>query len=80
MDFINSSYLGAYVLNKMDLKVSDYFKFIDYSRKTIPVFNRSVIYNSKTNTYTKMDQATKQEKGAINNYKNVQYYKFFDFE
>lgn len=80
LDFINSSYLGAYVLNKMDLKVSDYFKFIDYSRKTIPVFNRSVIYNSKTNTYTKMDQATKQEKGAINNYKNVQYYKFFDFE
>lgn len=80
LEFINSSYLGAYVLNKMDLKVSDYFKFIDYSRKTIPVFNRSVIYNSKTNTYTKMDQATKQEKGAINNYKNVQYYKFFDFE
>lgn len=80
LDFINSSYLGAYVLNKMDLKVSDYFKFIDYSRKTIPVFNRSVIYNSKTNTYTKMDQATKQDKGAINNYKNVQYYKFFDFE
>lgn len=80
LDFINSSYLGAYVLNKMELKVSDYFKFIDYSRKTIPVFNRSVIYNSKTNTYTKMDQATKQEKGAINNYKNVQYYKFFDFE
>ena len=80
LEFINSSYLGAYVLNKMDLKVSDYFKFIDYSRKTIPVFNRSVIYNSKTNTYTKMDQATKREKGAINNYKNVQYYKFFDIK
>lgn len=80
LKFINSSYLGAYVLNKMDLKVSDYFKFVDYSRKTIPVFNRSVIYNSKTNTYTKMDQATKREKGAINNYKNVQYYKFFDIK
>lgn len=80
LEFINSSYLGAYVLNKMDLKVSDYFKFVDYSRKTIPVFNRSVIYNSKTNTYTKMDQATKREKGAINNYKNVQYYKFFDIK
>ena len=80
LEFINSSYLGAYVINKMDLKVSDYFKFVDYSRKTIPVFNRSVIYNSKTNTYTKMDQATKQEKDAINNYKNVQYYKFFDIK
>lgn len=79
LEFINSSYLGAYVLNKMDLDVSDYFKFIDYSRKKIPVFNRNVVYDYKNDKIINMNKISKDQKKALNDYRTVQYYKFYDY-
>ena len=78
LDYIGANYLGAYVLNKMDIKVSDYFKYIDQTRKDIPVFNRKAIYNVKDDTYTLISKASDKQKKAINTYKYVQYYSFYE--
>ena len=75
LNYINSSYLGSYVINKMDLNISDYFKFVEYTRKQVPVFNRDVVYTNdevipikKSNVYD-----------SILKYKKVQYNAFYDF-
>lgn len=80
LDYINSSYLGAYVLNKLDLEISDYFKFIDYTRTLMPTFNRKGIYNAKDNKFTSLKDINANQKTVLNNYKYVQYYKFYDYE
>ena len=74
---IKSSYLGAYVLNKMDLKISDYFKFIDETREEIPVFNRGTVY--KDGKQLKINTLDKETTELINNYKYVQYGSFYEF-
>lgn len=76
IDYIKSSYLGAYVLNKMDLEISDYFKFIDYTRKIIPVFNSKVLL--KDSNTIELDNLGLKELDALNNYKYVQYKYFYD--
>lgn len=41
---INSSYLGAFVLNKMDLQISDYFRYINFARVILPAYNKECAY------------------------------------
>lgn len=76
IDYIKANYLGAYVLNKMDLEISNYFKFIDYTRKIIPLFNREVLYSK--NKFTEISKLRGIEKEALNNYKYVQHKYFYE--
>lgn len=74
--YMNANYLGAYVLNKMDLKVSNYFKYIDNLRKKVPVYNRNAVYmNNNTTLRSDLDYNTKK---ALEDYKFVQYGSFYE--
>lgn len=74
--YMNANYLGAYVLNKMDLKVSNYFKYIDELRKKVPVYNRNAVYmNNNTTLRSDLDHNTKK---ALEDYKFVQYGSFYE--
>lgn len=74
--YMNANYLGAYVLNKMDLKVSNYFKYIDDLRKKVPVYNRNAVYmNNNTTLRSDLDYNTKK---ALEDYKFVQYGSFYE--
>lgn len=76
LNYINSSYLGAYVINKMDIEISDYFKYVDYERKQVPVFNRDVVYQD--NKTIKWDKSNLKDN--IMQYKYVQYNAFYDYK
>lgn len=76
--YLKASYLGSYVLNKLDLNISNYFKFIDYTRSKLPVFNRHIIYDTKTDQVKLIEEATEEEKDIWNNYQYVQHYSFYD--
>lgn len=76
INMINMSYLGSYIINKMDLEVSNYFKFIDYTRTIIPSFTRNFVYSN--NEYKDFNNLNKEEEIALNNYKSVQYRMFYD--
>ena len=43
---MNANYLGAYVLNKLDLNISSYFKYVEDMRKKIQAFNRQGLYQN----------------------------------
>ncbi|MGN1355253.1 MAG: sulfatase-like hydrolase/transferase [Bacilli bacterium] len=74
--YMNANYLGAYVLNKMNLKVSNYFKYIDDLRKKVPVYNRNAVYiNNNTTLRSDLDYNTKK---ALEDYKFVQYGSFYE--
>ena len=76
-DYLNSNYLGAYVLNKLDLEISSYFKFIDETRETVPVFDRnSILINNEVISIETMDEKYKK---VLDNYKCVQHNKFYDY-
>ena len=75
LEYINASYLGAYVANKMDIKISDYFKFVDYMRGLVPVFNRNHYYDLESNTLKDIVDV----EDVLNSYQNVQYMSFYDF-
>ena len=77
LEYINASYLGAYIINQMDLEISNYFKFINNARNVMPVFNRSSIYlDGKIYSY---DNVSNEVKKILNNYKYVQYGSFYDY-
>jgi hypothetical protein len=72
---MNASFLGAYVLNKMDLKISDYFKYIANSEKIVSSYNRnSILVNDKIINYSEDEEKYNQ----IKNLNYVQYYSFYD--
>lgn len=76
IDTLNASYLGAYTLNKLDIKTSNYFKFVDDTRKVVPAFNRNVIYSKNSTELINISDYKKVN--AIQKYKNVQYNRFYD--
>lgn len=77
LEYINASYLGAYIINKLDLEVSNYFKFIDDVREVIPVFNRKSVYlNNEVYEY---DELNEEVKDALKNYEYVQYGSFYEY-
>ncbi len=75
LEFINASYLGAYVANKMDIELSNYFKFIDYTRERVPVFNRNHYYDIESKTLKELSEVN----DVLKKYQNVQYMSFYDF-
>lgn len=76
IEYLNASFLGAYVLNKLDLKISNYYKYLDDLRKTIPAFTRQGIYQD--GTITPYENISNNKLSLINNYKNIQYSLFHD--
>lgn len=74
--YIKSSYLGAYVINKMDLDISDYYKFIDYTRTIIPVFNWETMQIG--NKAMSIDDIPEKEKLQLTKYRYVQYNRLYD--
>lgn len=78
LEYISASYLGAYVLNKLDLKISNYFKYIDYARTILPVYNRQYVYSS--DGLRTLDNLTEDEEVVLNNLKFAKYRNFYDFE
>lgn len=75
LEYINASYLGAYIINKLDLEISDYFKFINNTRKIVPVFNRKNVYLDDVYDYDELDEKVKD---ALKNYEYVQYANFYE--
>lgn len=76
IDMLNISYLGAYVLNNMDLNVSNYFKYVYNMSKEVPVFNRLGVYQD--GEFLPFSELGSEGIELINNYKYVQYRSFYD--
>ena len=74
-NYMNISYLGAYILNKFDLNISPYFKYINNLRNTLPVFDREVYLEN--GNFNSIENASKEIKDSINNYRDIQYYNFY---
>jgi hypothetical protein len=72
---MNISYLGAYILNKFDLNISPYFKYINNLRNTLPVFDREAYLEN--GNFNSIENASNEIKDSINNYRDIQYYNFY---
>ena len=75
--YLNSNYLGAYVLNNMNLNVSDYFKYVNYVRTKVPVFSREYIYDNKNTKAITLNKASREEKAIIKDFRMVEQYSFY---
>lgn len=80
LKFINLQYIGSYILNNMDLEISNWFKYVEILRKDIPVYNSSVIYSEEENTYCLYENCDKEKVNLINDFNKNQYYMFYDYE
>ncbi len=78
LEFINANYLGSYILNNLDLEISDYFKYVNYNINILPVYNNLFIY--KNDQIITLDNLSRGELEDYYNIEKVQYYKFFDYE
>lgn len=68
---MNASYLGAYVLNNLDLNISNYFKYIDDTRKNLAAFNKyGILVNNELIPYLSLDSELAR---FVNDYRYVQY-------
>lgn len=76
IEYMNANYLGAYILNKLDLNISSYFKYIEATRKKVQVFNRQGLYQN--NKIISFEDADKNIQEAIKDYKYVQYKSFYE--
>ena len=77
LEFINLNYLGSYILNKLDLKIDNYFKYINSTMKDFPVYNRTFIYND---TFQSINDLSHKKQQQFQEIEQVQYYKFFDYD
>lgn len=75
---INANYLGAYVANRLDLELSDYFRYVDYARTVLPVFNRGYarLEDGSVCWYTLLPEDMNK---VYQDYQNIRYRYFFDF-
>ena len=69
VDYMNASYLGAYLVNNIGLDISNYFKYIYSISKEIPIFNRN--YMLINNEFQPINNNE-----IYNLYKKVQHYEF----
>ena len=77
LEYINASYLGAYVLNKMDLEISDYFMYIDSARTVLPVFDKNCAWiNGET---IPIEELSGEMLDTYNELKYVNYRWFYDY-
>ena len=73
---INLNYLSSYVFAHLDIKNNEYFKYVNNLKDIIPVFSKTYIV--KNNNIIQYNDMNKEERKAINDYRNVQYYSFYD--
>lgn len=78
INYINLNYLSAYVYAHLDIYDKEYFNYINNVRKEIPVFSREYIYDPSDDTFTSTNKLSDKDKNIINEFRNVQYYEFFD--
>lgn len=78
--YINLQYIGAYIINNMDLNISNWFKYVESIRKDIPIYNSIVIYDEKTKSYCIYDKCDKRKIKLIDDFNKNQYYMFYDYE
>ncbi|MBR3153291.1 MAG: LTA synthase family protein [Clostridia bacterium] len=76
MDFVNSSYIGSYIVNKMGFEVSDYFKYIEAMRKKLPVYNKNWVY--RNGEFTSVDDLNDEDSKLYDDKQQVQYRFFID--
>ena len=72
---MNASYLGAYVINNMDLKISNYFKYIADMQTKIPAFNRTSIIGNEIKEISNSEE----ESSLLKDYYHIQYNALFDY-
>ncbi len=75
VDGMNANYLGAYVLNKMDLKISNYFKYVADMQTKTPMFNKETII---VDDYLYDYEEDKKDSELLKNYNYVQYRMLYD--
>lgn len=78
INYINLNYLSSYVYSHLDIKDKEYYNFINNTRKSIPVFSRRYIYNPVNKEFTSLNNLNKKDKKILEDFRNVQYYEFFD--
>ena len=78
INYINLNYLSSYVYSHLDIVDKDYYNYINNLRKDIPLFTRRYIYNRENDTFTDLKDLSKENKKLLDNYRNIQYYEFFD--
>lgn len=76
INYVNLNFISAYVFANLNIKNNEYFKYVDSVKSSIPVFSKSYVYeNNKIIPYKEM---SKDDKQVLDNYRNVQYYSFYD--
>ena len=78
INYINLNYLSSYVYAHLDITDKEYYNYINNLRKDIPLFTRRYVYNQESNTFTDLKDLDKNSKKRLDDYRNVQYYEFFD--
>lgn len=74
---MNSNYLGAYVANNMDIKLSNHFKYVADLLTKIPSFTRMGIrVGDEIHTFADVPEENK----LLEDFKKVQYREFYDYE
>lgn len=75
IDLLSQDYLGCYIINNMDLKISNYYKFLYQQINYIPASNRFITrLNNGEYIYTDKISSDVLEKNKLR--KNIQYYMF----
>ncbi len=77
INYINLNYLSSYVFANLDIKNNEYFKYVNNIRKDIPVFSKSYVLDDN-NKIINIKDLDKNKKQALDDFRNVQYYSFYD--
>ena len=76
INYINLNYLSSYVFANLDIKGNEYFKYVNSVRNSLPVFSKSYIFDN--NNIIEIKDLEKGKKESLDNFRNVQYYSFYD--
>ena len=76
IDRMNANYLGAYVINNMDLDISNYFKYVADMGTKLPAFNRSSLVIDGD---VKLIADSEEGSNMLTTYNYVQYNALYDY-
>ncbi len=76
IDMMNASYVGAYLLDHLDMEVSSYFSYLNTVRNGLPVYNRNFVY--KNAEFTAVSDLNDEDKLVYQEKQQVQYRYFID--
>lgn len=77
LNYLDADLLSSYILNHMDIEVSDYYRWLYSTRNIIGASNRYITTNQDNNIYYTNSLSNKQKK-LYNLRKNIQYRYFHD--